>query len=238
MITIEQLQQATNCNALQQFIENYKFYDSFNRKMIGLSFLENENSFVLKYYLEIKKQEINQIKEFKEQKKLENKIAFNIPTSLAVGIKIDNSFNYTNYLHAKFDRNLILKPKSIKIKCLDQNNLKYGMSIEKTKFLRKLKKYFYVYKEKEKTKSLFNIDVDTSVVDHFELYETKNNTKINIIFDFYNETCVSKFLDQNNLKKYHKNLKTTNEFFNKIPVYAGLDKNKNLSVYYSFTKTA
>lgn len=236
MITIEKLKELSLNKNVEAFLNEYNFLDSQNKKMIGLTLLKD--GFVLKYYLELKEKDLDNIKKFKEVKKLKNKIAFNIPTSLAVGIKIDNNKNYCDYLHLKFNRNLILKPVSSKIKFLNQQLLKYGMSVEKNNKTKKIKKYFYIFKEKEKVKKLFNLDVSTESVDHFELYEVKNNLKINIIFDFYKDKCVEDFLNKNNLNCFYDSIQIANSFFNKLPIYAGIDKNNNLSIYYSFTNTA
>jgi hypothetical protein len=238
MITINNLQTVHTSNIVKDFLNHFNFIHSKNKKMIGVTLTDDLNYFILKYYLELNKDDLSLADNFKELKKVSNKIDFSIPTSFAIGLKLDNNLNSKDYLHLKFGKNLKLNPKSNKLKFLTPALLTYGVSIEKNKNIKEIKKYFYSKNEKEKIKQLFKLQVELNDVDHFEIYETKSNTKVNIIFDYFKDNCVLKFLTDNNLLKHNQNVQTINKFFNKTPKYAGIDKNGNLSVYYSFTNTA
>jgi quinol monooxygenase YgiN len=77
-----------------------------------------------------------------------------------------------------------------------------------------------------------NINIDE--VYHFEVYETKDNVKVNIIYDFYKNDIA--FLSENNLEHFVPSVEAFNAYFKKTPKYFGLDKKGNLSFYYSFTE--
>jgi hypothetical protein len=167
--------------------------------------------------------------------KFKDKIDYSFPTSLANGIKIKSDNTVINYVHFKFARNIILKPKSYKFKFIGTENCRFGASIEDSKNDLLFKRYFYYYTDNDKllVKKLFNLNVDIKDIFHFEVYEKNKTVKVNIIYDFYKENI--SFLEENNLLSFKESVLTFNSFFKKTPKYYGLDKNKNLSFYYSFT---
>lgn len=237
MITIDKINIIYNNNYLKKYLNTVGFDLSKNKKMIGVTLSKNDN-FILKFYLDLTStNEIKNIGCFKPlYDKLKSKIDYKTPTSLATGFKINNNNEWLDYIHFKFARNMILNPKSAKLKFIGINECKFGASVEKTFKQRVLKKYFYYSsnRDKELIKKLFNYNLDIKDVHHFEVYETRDNLKVNIIYDFFKNDI--SFIKENNLEYFLPNICVFNTFFNKEPKYYGLDKNKNLSFYYSFTE--
>jgi len=236
MISTKNIEDIYKNKKLKEFIKENSFFNSKDKKMIGVT-IDSKLNFIIKFYLD-KTFDKNYIcgGEFKTIfNMLKNKIDYSTPTSLATGIKIKSDNTVINYIHFKFSRNTILKPKSHKLKFIGIDDCKFGASIEKCDSNTVFKKYFYYFtkKDKELVKKLFNLNVDTNDVFHFEVYETKDTVKANIIYDFFKEEI--NFLDENNLLFFKESVNKFNSFFKKQPKYFGLDKNKNLSFYYSFT---
>lgn len=236
MISIKKISEIYNNKDFENFIKDNNFFISKNKKMIGVT-IDTCFNFIIKFYID--KTFDNSFVCDPEFKKIFNwfkdKIDYATPTSLATGLKIKSDNTAINYIHFKFSRNTVLKPKSHKLKFIGTRDCKFGASIEKIENKMVFKKYFYYFsiKDKELIKKLFNLNVDINDVYHFEVYETKNTVKANIIYDFYKENI--NFLDDNNLLEYKEPVIMFNTFFKKQPKYFGLDKNKNLSFYYSFT---
>lgn len=236
MILIDNIKETYNNKSLLSFLHSSQFNSSNNKKMVGVT-LDNKDNFILKFYLELTSiYDIDKVPKFKKLvNKLKNKIDFKTPTSFATGVKLKSNGNYADYVHFKFGRNLKLLPKTSKLKFIGTNNCNFGLSVEKSQENNEVKKYFYYssLRDKELIKKLFNFKLNVEEVNHFEVYETKSNVKVNVVYDFYKENI--NFLEDNNLLYFKHSVEVFNTFFNRSPKYYGLDKNKNLSFYYSFT---
>lgn len=238
MISIEHIKSVLDNSQLKEFLVANEFNNSLDKKMIGVTLSKNED-YIIKFYLELKRDSnLNTISAFRKYfDKLKPKIDFKTPTSFATGFKINNRSKFNYYIHFKFGRNIILKPKSSKLKFVGTKNCKFGLSIEKNSKTKILKRYFYFFNKEDKLliAKLFNLNINVEEVDHFEIYETKDNVKVNIIYDFYKNDI--SFLKENNLDYFSTNVNVFSKFFKKTPKYFGIDKKENLSFYYSFTKT-
>ena len=236
MITFEQIKELYSNQDLKNFLINSDFSKSLDKKMIGIT-LDEANNFILKFYVELKEDSnLNKINRFTTYfKKFKSKIDFRTPTSFATGFKIKSNNEWVDYVHFKFGKNIKLLPKSSKLKFIGTSDCNFGLSIEQNNNEKILKRYFYYFtkKDKELIKSLFSLNVDIDEVYHFEVYETHDNVKVNIIYDFFKDKI--DFLKENNLDYFSSNVEVFNKFFEKKPKYFGLDKNKNLSFYYSFS---
>jgi hypothetical protein len=241
MITSETIDNIHNNIVVQKFLADTNFIHSNNKKVIGVSLVDQ--GFILKYYIELKREnnefDVKDIigTKYKFYKKLLPFVDFNKHSCLAVGLKITDKGEIQKYLHFKL-KNIKLKSKSYKLKFMDFSKCEYGYSIEyngKTK----RKKYFYFKdrESKEYIKKMFNLKVDTDTISHFETYQTQDILKINIVFDIFREKQITKkFLIDNNLAYTKPIIAIFNTFFKKEPVYLGIDNKKTISFYYNFNE--
>jgi hypothetical protein len=241
MIASEQIHILHTSDAVRDFFNKTNFLKSTNKKMIGVSLIENE--FILKYYIEIKNDNEFNLKDiigtkYNLYKKLLSFVDFSKHSCLAVGLKISNNGEIQKYIHFKF-KNLKLKSKSYKLKFINFSKCEYGYSIEYNDEKIKKKKYFY-FKDrynKEYIKSMFNLKVDTDTISHFETYQTTDTLKVNIVFDIFKEKQVSdSFLINNNLLYIKPALEVFNNYFKKEPLYLGVDNKKAVSFYYNLNE--
>lgn len=221
----------------QFFLNEIGFFNSNNRKGIGITVFP-DNKFIIKAYLEIINTDNIDIyrpilkNDFYKFKKYKNYVNFNIPSSFAIGKKIASDGEELDYYHVKFKKRFNFKNIFYKLKLLNLSTCGTGMSKEYSSKTKELKRYIYVKDEENKKllSKIFNLNVDLSNIDHFEIYsKNQTNYKINFIFKKYNDIYES----HNNVNKYVNEL---NLLFNKLPVYSGITNNDEISIYYSFTK--
>lgn len=244
MISSSKIEQIHNSKEVQGFLDLTNFYNINHKKGIGVSLDEQEN-FMLKYYVEIKEKDNEfQYTDFINDKekifyKLLPFVDFSRHSSLAIGLKVNTNGEIFKYIHFKF-RDLVLKNKSYKFKFANFEKCRYGYSLEYNKTFTKKKRYFYFHdnNNKEYIKKIYGLAVDTKGVSHYETYQTKDNVKINIVFDIFKNKQITKdFLAKNNFAKFENNINAFNLFFKKSPLYFGFDKEDNISFYYNFNET-
>jgi hypothetical protein len=240
MIVSNKIHELNNNKDILKFLEFTNFKNSNNKKGIGVT-IYNDKSFMLKYYIELKNEA------FIEKIASENKIFkrylkytdTNLHSSLALGKKIKSNGEIFDYMHFKFNRNLILKSNNIFFKILDFKKAQFGYSLEYNKNKIFKKKYFY-FKDNYSLNyilKIFNLSVDINTISHLETYEINRNLKINVIFDIFQEKQINKkFLEANNLLHLEQDIEVFNNFFGKVPLYFGFDKQKNISFYYNFNE--
>ena len=218
--------------ASQTFLEKINFFDSPNRKGIGVT-IYPDKKYLLKFYLEVKETDNLEVyssllkREFYKFNRFKNFADFSKPSSYAIGKKISSDLIEYDYYHVKFKNKMNFNKYYFKLNLLDLDKCSFGFSKEfnDRKVLRK--RYFYIHDTGNKAliNSIFNLNTDINNINHFEIYSNStNNYKINYIFNKFNY----------NLFKTEE-LDTINLLFNKTPVYYGINNNYEISVYYSFT---
>lgn len=223
-------------DTLQTFFKDVNFFRSKNRKGIGITVFPNKK-LLIKAYLEIKEEDnldlySNTLKnEFLKFKKFKEYADFTIPSSFAVGKKISSDFEIYDYYHIKFKDRLHFNNYYYKLNLLNLKLCKTGFSKEFSSNVTFRKKYFYIFDNDNKhlLNKIFNLNLDISNIDHFEVYsKDKTNFKINFIYNQFNMSYITDLYTIGLVEEL-------NSFFNKTPVYSGITNKNEISIYYSFT---
>jgi len=217
---------------IQTFLEDIDFYESNNRKGMGITISPN-GDLLFKVYLEILESDLidrySKILnlEFNNFKKFKKYANFSLPSSYAIGKKISSNNEIFNYYHVKFKHRFSFNNTFYKLKLLDLKKCGTGYSKEYNSNICYRKKYYYVYdlQNKQTLNSIFNLNTDLTNIDHFEIYsKSKQNYKINFIYNDYKDNFNCSVVNE------------LNNLFKKTPVYSGITNNNEKSIYYSFTK--
>lgn len=163
----------------------------------------------------------------------------NVKSSLALGLKLDNSGKETKYFHVKFGdlSRFVIQPMPAFIKLLEEKKPDSGISYEYTDGEVVKKCYLYIINKSdiEKILKLSKIEANSTDLEHLECYYTDDEFKVNLIYTTPQVATPNLGeLDEATSKAY----KEVTDFLtkeNKPVWYIGISKKKKVSVYATTT---